>query len=740
MLTTPFFISSMLKRLRRTGLGLVTLLSISGVMSLTAAAVPNEVTKIPSGVTLLAIAAMPSGFTDALVTSVDKLTGLTFTPDDRLLITSQPGRLYIYQNGALLPTPAIDLTSVVCSNYERGLLSVAVDPNFATNHFIYLFYTFNKYGVCSTDTPATDPVNRVSRFTLPASNIILPTTEAALLDNIPSTGGYHNAGDMHFGADGLLYISTGDSARSSRAQSKTLLAGKILRIESDGDIPPGNPFVGDAGSWRCGDPTGSSSGPGPCREIFAFGLRNPFRFAFRPGTNQFFINDVGLDSWEEINEAQIDVNYGWPCRERAHIHNTTGVCDPPPTNMIDPIFEYQHGVPITGTTSPPSCASPTGGAFVPNGLWPGYDGAYLWSDYVCGGIFRLTPSGGAGYTASDFATGINGPVHMVFGPYNSTQALYYAARSDDQVRRIAFSQAPTAVISANPISGPIPLLVTFNATGSSDPDGNPITFDWNFGDGVVLTGTTAATTTHTYGLADVYTATLIVRDNFGLASDLASQRIYPGNDPPVPTITLPLNGDQFAVGQPITLVGSAVDTQDLMSAIRLSWNVLLHHVDQFNPLGEHTHPLFSTLSVTSTNGTITNTATMPAPEGFRATALSYVEIQLIAADSYGLSSIVTQTVQPKRVNVAFATQPNGLHLILNNNVITATYPAISWEGYNLNVSAPTPQTDGLGAQWFFGSWSDGGAAAHTIVTPASATTYTATFQSFFVMWLPTILK
>ena len=146
-------------------------------------------------------AAVPSGFTDSLVADdVGAPTALAFTPDGRLLITTQGGSLRIFQNGSLLGTAALTISSI-CTNSEQSLLGVAVDPSFASNNYIYLFYTAEKPGRC---------VNRVSRFTLPAGNVINPATQMVLVDNMPSPAGNHNAGDVQFGNDGYLYISVGD--------------------------------------------------------------------------------------------------------------------------------------------------------------------------------------------------------------------------------------------------------------------------------------------------------------------------------------------------------------------------------------------------------------------------------------------------------------------------------------------------------------------------------------------------
>jgi len=197
-------------------------------------------------------ATVPTGFTDVSVTGVPGPTALAFTPDGRMLVATQGGRLRVYQDGALRPTPALDLAAQLCTNSERGLLGVAVDPAFAANRSIYLYYTFNNGGVC---------VNRVARYTLADDNTVDPASETVLIDNIPSPGGNHNGGDLHFGADGYLYVSVGDggcdyrdisrcAGANAAARDRTVLLGKVLRVTRDGDIPPTNPYRG-ADSARC---------------------------------------------------------------------------------------------------------------------------------------------------------------------------------------------------------------------------------------------------------------------------------------------------------------------------------------------------------------------------------------------------------------------------------------------------------------------------------------------------------
>src|SRR5262245_19318579 len=186
---------------------------VCAVVLLVAATTPGPVTR--------AAASLPGGFVDEVLTdsntanapmSIPFPTALAFTPDGRLLIAQKSGALRVYQNGGLLASPALSLGSeTLCDELERGLIGVAVDPAFATNHFIYLYYPYNQAHVTSCPqrdpTNPNNPVNRLSRFTLGDDN--RATGEVVLVDNIPSTG-IHNAGDLHFGADGYLYVAVGD--------------------------------------------------------------------------------------------------------------------------------------------------------------------------------------------------------------------------------------------------------------------------------------------------------------------------------------------------------------------------------------------------------------------------------------------------------------------------------------------------------------------------------------------------
>lgn len=375
--------------------------------------------------------AVPAGFSDTLVANLSKPTALAATPDGRLLIATQGGKLYVLKNGQLTLARTIQ---GICADAERGLLGVAVDPQFAQNRYLYLYYTARLSAAdgCPKNS-SRSPVNRVVRFSLPDTNVIPNRAPFMLIDNIPSPNANHNGGDLHFGKDGLLYVSVGDGgAVSTAAGAKNTVLGKILRVTKTGGIPTTNPYRG-ANSVRC-NVTGRAAVGKVCQEIFASGLRNPFRIAFDPNAagTRFFINDVGQNTREEVDEGVAGADYGWNRREGVCATGTTN-CGAPPAGLTNPVFDYAHAA--TG------CRSISGGAFVPTGVWPSAYGGYLFADFVCGKMFRLTPSG-SGYSVSTFADGFGAYslVALTFLPSAGSQALYYTTYANGgQVRRISYT-------------------------------------------------------------------------------------------------------------------------------------------------------------------------------------------------------------------------------------------------------------------------------------------------------------
>ena len=376
-------------------------------------------------------ATVPTGFTDATVAGgLNNPTAMALAPDGRIFVCQQGGALRVIKNGVLLATPFLTVT--VDSSGERGLLGVAFDPNFVSNQLVYVYYT------------ATTPTihNRLSRFTA-SGDVALAGSETIIMEmpNL-STATNHNGGAIHFGPDGNLYIAVGDNANGANAQTLNTRLGKLLRITSTGGIPTDNPFFNTA--------TGDN------RAIWALGVRNPFTFSFQNGTGRMFINDVGQNTWEEINDGIAGSNYGWP--------NCEGFCNPPNPSFRDPIFAYMNDA--------QTCAI-TGGAFYNPTVtqFPAqFVGNYFFADFCGGWIRRLDPANGNAVT--DFATGINLPVDLQVSPDGF---LYYLARGAGAVGRIGFAQAgdniPPTVSITNPANNalvPRKANVTITATATDN--------------------------------------------------------------------------------------------------------------------------------------------------------------------------------------------------------------------------------------------------------------------------------
>jgi glucose/arabinose dehydrogenase len=339
---------------------------------------------------------LPAGFSkdEAFVTGLDAATAMAQAPDGRLFVAEQGGALRVVKAGVLLAT-AFHRFSVDTQG-ERGLLGVTLHPQFASNGFIYVYYT-------RINGAARN--NRVAR--LVAAGDTSTGAEQVLVDLPDLSASVHNGGAMKFGADGKLYVAVGDNADTRKPQDLADPFGKMLRFNDDGSIPTDNPFFAAA----------SATQAGLARAVWAYGLRNPFTFAIQPGSGRMHINDVGADRWEEINLGAPGANYGWPGSEG--LENLGAGITPP-------LFTYGH---LPGT---PPGAGPggffvgfavAGGAFYPaNGPFPlPYRGNYFFADYVGRfiGLIDLA-NGNAAYSFGsveglpvDMLVGTDGALHVL---------------------------------------------------------------------------------------------------------------------------------------------------------------------------------------------------------------------------------------------------------------------------------------------------------------------------------------
>jgi glucose/arabinose dehydrogenase/PKD repeat protein len=498
-------------------------------------------------------------------------TMIRFAPDGRIFVAEKAGRVKVYSSLTdTTPDLLTDRSASVYSYWDRGLLGLAVDPNFPAEPWVYLLYTTDIAGYNDACPSPPGPTNdgcmangRLSRIQVSAGNTQVGS-EQILLDGYwcqqyPS----HSIGTIEFGADGALYVGAGDGASFTftdygqgggdpgsptpanpcgdppsgvggtqsppTAQGGSLRSqdlrtsgdpvgydGTILRVNPDTAAAfPGNPLIG--GTDAIDD------------RIVAYGLRNPFRFTVKPGTNELWIGDVGQGGFEEINRVVSPTggvtNFGWPCyegtgRQPGYDSANLDICE----NLYGqggataPFYSYEHGVAVAGC--PGTTSSVSGLAFYQGGAYPSqYAGALFFSDYSRQCIWVMYP--GAGGTPNPATLELfASAAPAVALQLGSDGNLYYVDHLAGIVYRIRSTttpanRPPVAVASANPTSGPAPLTVAFTGTGSSDPDGDPLTYAWDLdGDGQT-DDSTSPTPTWTYSTAATTTVTLRIDDGRG---------------------------------------------------------------------------------------------------------------------------------------------------------------------------------------------------------------------------------
>jgi glucose/arabinose dehydrogenase len=617
-------------------------------------------------------ATLPTGFSETrIATGLASPTAMAFAPDGRLFVAQQTGALRVIQNGTLLTQPF--LTVSVNSSGERGLLGVAFDPNFASNNFVYVYYT-----------TSTSPIhNRLSRFTASAANpnVVAAGSEVQLL-NLPnlSSATNHNGGAIHFGTDGRLYIAVGENANSANSQSLTTTLGKVLRINADGSIPSDNPFF--------------SQTTGINQAIWARGLRNPFNFAVDRTNGRIHVNDVGENTWEEVNLGVAGSNYGWPQTEGPNPAGVAGV--------RYPIHNYQNAG---------SFCAITGAAFYRpvTATFPAeYAGRYFFGDF-CGGFIRMLSPPNYD-TSAGFATGISSLVDIAV---HTDGSLYYLARGGGEVFRVQFTGNVAPSISSQPANVTVAAgqQASFSVTASGTA---PLAYQWQR-NGVNISGANSPTFTLTATAADNGAQfRAVVTNAAGTATSNAATLTVLTNAPPTGTITAPANGSNYRGGQVITFSGTGNDPENgTLPPSAFTWRVDFHHDD-------HTHPhMADTTGITSGTFTIANRGETSANVFYR--------VILTVRDSAGLTSTSFVDVRPLTSVVRIESNVANAQLTLDGLPITAPFQFTGVEGIIRTLGVVTPQTSG-GTTYEFVSWSDGGAATHEITTPNNDTTFTALFQ------------
>lgn len=706
-----------------------------------------------------------AGFQDVVLpqTGLVDPTVIQFASDGRVFVAEKGGRVYVFDSLTdATPMLVLDLRTNVHNFWDRGLLGMALDPGFPASPYIYVLYAYDAFpggsapqwgDNCPTPPGATTNgcvvTGRLSRLDVSDASKwpLSPLSEHVLVTDWFQQFPSHSTGSLGFGADGALYASAGDGASfnyadygqtaSSPAAGDPPSQGGALRSQ---DIrTSGDPVTLDGSIIRLDPDTGAALPDNPRasdpdtngKRLVAHGLRNPFRFTVRPGTNELWVGDVGWNIWEEINRVvdgsdSFVENFGWPCYEGAGIQSgydglNVGICETlygQSGAATPPHFTYNHSAKVVVNEACPTGSSSISGlAFVPRAgsTYPAsYAGALFFSDYSRNCIWAMRLGTGDLPNASDIVTiksGAGGPVHLTAGPGGD---IYYAGLNDDRLHRIRYSTgnlAPSAMAQASPAAGPLPLQVTFSAAGSSDPEGQTLSYAWDLdGDGAFDDSTSAAPQ-FTYTVDGPVTVRLRVSDPAGLA-EVAAVVVSPGNSAPTVTIDAPLTTLAWKVGDVVAFAASASDPEDgSMPASSMEWALIMHHC----PSNCHVHELQTMTGVAG------GTFTAPDHE-----YPSQIELKVTVTDSGGMQRSASVLLDPQTVPLTFASTPAGAQLSVNGASSVAPFTRTVIVGSSNSVGAPTPQLIGS-VTYDFSGWSDGGAQLHNVIAPATPATYTAAY-------------
>lgn len=723
-------------------------------------------------------AALPPGFSDTV--AIGGLTAPTvaaFAPDGRVFIGEKSGIIKTFDSTAdPSATVTVDLRPKVHDYWDRGFLGLTVDPAFPSRPYIYALYAYERLpdgtdpnwnDQCPTPPGPTDQgcviTGRLSRITVDTNGVA--TAEKTLITDWCQQFPSHSIGTVAFGSDGALYITGGDGAsfnfadygqrgnpcadppgpagtnlspptakggalrsQSARrpASEPVPLSGAVLRVDPDtGAGLPGNPFFGSTDANK--------------RRVLAYGLRNPFRMAIRPGTKEVWVGDVGWRDWEEINRIVVPAedtaeNFGWPCYEGMGRHAgydgaNLNVCESLYTGggHQTPYYTYKHGGDVVAGDGCTQAGSAISGIAFEDGTsnYPAtYRGALFFTDSSRGCIWAMQKgTNGLPDPAKivTLQTGVQAPVQVLIGPGGD---LFYVALGSGQLKRISYpggtNRPPQPVATATPATGSSPLTVQFDGRQSTDPDiGDTLSYEWDLDADGQFDDSTSPNPIHTYPQKEFVRVGLRVRDQLNAAAATHVDVSVDGAPPPepVPTIDAPGTDLRWRVGQTVDFSGSATDPQEgTLPASALRWKLTMQHC--VLPTSCHPHVIQQNAGVAS--------GSFVAPDHDYP---SYLDLTLTATDSGGNSASKTVRLEPTTVALSFTSAPTQLLLTVGETEQRTPFNRTLIVGSSSTISAPSTQTAPSGGSYAFENWSDGGARSHEIVAPESPAGFGATYRA-----------
>lgn len=695
----------------------------------------------------------PAGFTYTQIADDFTLpVDIEFLPSgDILLVEKGTGlneasfaNIYLLRQGASHPTLLTQLS--VNSSGDSGIQGIILDPHFEHNQYLYVWYATGQNVLDWTG----ETMYRLSRFTLDLQNDVIDLTSENVLFEMPWHS-LHGGGGMVFDDKGRLYLAIGDLYSPETVQDLSTLNGKLLRLQITDDgytIPPDNPFVGVSGARE---------------EIYAYGLRNPFRMTRRLSDGAIFVADVGENIWEEINELKPGANYGWPIREGPCARGLRQPCDPAPDTMTDPILAYLH------TPQPNDSPIPQGGAVTTLAVYEGdrfpdnYHDKLFFADFNQGFTAVMTPGITSTFTLTTFATETNFLVDMAYfddklyllAATTSIDTIYpqdtaetteifaqqvTAQQSYGAIIEVQYegpeNQRPIARLSADTPIGPAPLTINFSASASESQTGDLLHYRWNFGDRSDLITTTTDSIAHQYLTDGDYEASLVVIDALNRESDRATVRItvYSGEIVQLELINLTDStrqqyhgGDQIQYRAVRSAGLSGLDTEQ-----PYTWRVDMHH-------NQHAHVMFQAYA---TEGDIFTIPTDNHNDSWNLWHRFYLTMHT----DTGQQIQVQREIYPAHVTMTIDTNPPQLNLMVNDVQRQAPFDFTAIVGTRHTVRAF--ESAGYGGEFYrFEGWSGttmlSNNASYSYTIPVSDTTYTAVYASqgpAMFLQLPIVIK
>ena len=646
--------------------------------------------------------AVPLGFVDEGVTTYPFVMSAIMVPNLKPSANGKPMMIITRKDGMIdvLEDPdnsqvwmnILDMTAFVCENGPRGIQTVVAHPKFSPDFpYIYVYYT-RIIKDCPTNA-ITGPSNRLSRFTLDQNSLTINmSSEKVLVETPPSVNTIHDGGGLFIGNDNNIYLGTGDGGDPDNSQNLRSLWGKLIRVTLDDTTPSDNPYStkGTGTGVPCrnnrGVPPKNAPSDAVCEEIYAYGLRSPFRFSEDINTKdevRFNLCDVGGKVWEEVTLGGTQykgLNYGWPEIEGPCSRWSVDNCPVPTGNGADPFYWYEHDLSIG--------AAVVGALHVPNKLWPDEYKTIL-VEHSEGKLYNLIEDDSKACRTckpprpsyrTDIFHSFPRIVDSFFGPYKNTQALYYVSREKTlfNVRRIYYTGSDNSVPKAK-ITGlngdyEVNNLVTFMGDESSDGDNDRLSFFWEFGDG---TTSKSMNPTHRYRKRGAFEVTLTVTDTRKQSSQDTATVIVGVR--PDAKIELPLEGTLFKVGDVLRLKGSAIDlvtNEPIDDPSRFTWEVRQHHENHYHPF------------LDLREGNNFNLFPAPAPEDFYAATNSYLRILMTVYDSDGVFRQVSRIINPYKVTVKVLSVPGKLDILLDGIRVTTPAKVTAWHSQVIAFDAP----------------------------------------------------